>query len=111
MVCTTAFAILTEQMKILELAGRGVRFQMVINQHSPSAEEFCGLFDPIKGAEIIEAPNNAISMQGLSDREVVIAFPGWGRIRPWLCGIHCSWMLSGAGLIDMPKNIIGHECC
>jgi hypothetical protein len=76
MVCTTAFAILTEQMKILESAGRGVCFQMVINQHSPSAEEFRGLFDSIEGAEIIEAPNNATSMQGLSDREVVIAFPG-----------------------------------
>ncbi|KPK05224.1 MAG: hypothetical protein AMJ56_16240 [Anaerolineae bacterium SG8_19] len=62
--------------KILEAAGRGVRFQMVINKHSPAAEEFRGLFDPIEGAEIIEAPDNAISMQGLSDREVVIAFPG-----------------------------------
>ena len=48
---------------------------MVINQHSPSAEEFRGLFDPIERAEIIEAPDNAISMQGLSDSEVVIAFP------------------------------------
>lgn len=62
--------------KILEAAGRGVRFLMVINKHSPAAEEFRGLFDPIEGAEIIEAPDNAISMQGLSDREVVIAFPG-----------------------------------
>ena len=62
--------------KILEAAWRGVRFQMVINQHSPAAEGFRGLFDPIEGAEVIEAPDNAISMQGLSDKEVVIAFPG-----------------------------------
>lgn len=62
--------------KILEAARRGVRFQMVINQHSPAAEEFRALFDPIEGAEVIEAPDNAISMQGLSDREVVIVFPG-----------------------------------
>jgi hypothetical protein len=48
---------------------------MVINQHSPAAEEFRGLFDPIEGAEVIEVPDNAISMQGLLDREVVIAFP------------------------------------
>lgn len=34
------------------------------------------LFDPIEGAEVIEAQDNAISMQGLSDREVVIAFRG-----------------------------------
>jgi hypothetical protein len=62
--------------KILEAAGRGVRFQMVINQHSPAVEEFRALFAPIEGAEVIESPDNAISMQGLSDREVVIAFPG-----------------------------------
>lgn len=62
--------------KILEAASRGVRFQMVVNEHSPAAEEFSALFDPIEGAEVIKAPDNAISMQGLSDREVVIAFPG-----------------------------------
>ena len=62
--------------RILEAARRGVRFQMVITEHSPAAEEFRALFDPIDGAEVIEAPDNAISMQGLSDREVVIAFPG-----------------------------------
>jgi hypothetical protein len=62
--------------KILEAAGRGVRFQMVINQHSPAAEEFRALFAPIASAEVIESPDNAISMQGLSNREVVIAFPG-----------------------------------
>lgn len=61
--------------RILEAAGRGVRFQMVVNQHSPAAHEFRGLFNPIEGAEIVEAPDNIISMQGLSDREVVIAFP------------------------------------
>ena len=62
--------------KILEAAGRGVRFRMVINKHSPAVEEFRTLFDPIEGAEIFEAPDNAISLQGLSDREVVISFPG-----------------------------------
>ena len=39
-------------------------------------EEFRALFDPIEAAEVIEVPDNAILMQGLSDREVVIAFPG-----------------------------------
>jgi hypothetical protein len=32
--------------------------------------------DPIEGAEIIEVRDNAISMHSLSDREVVIVFPG-----------------------------------
>ena len=49
---------------------------MLINQHSPAVEEFHTLFDPIEGAEVVEAPDNAISLQGLSEREVVIAFPG-----------------------------------
>jgi hypothetical protein len=62
--------------QILKAAGKGVRFRMLINQYSPAAEEFHALFDPIEGAEVIEAPDNAISLQGLSDREVVIAFPG-----------------------------------
>ena len=62
--------------KILKAAGKGVRFRMLINQHSPAVEEFHTLFDPIEGAEVVEAPDNAISLQGLSDREVVIAFPG-----------------------------------
>ncbi|MGB3715809.1 MAG: hypothetical protein WA996_15390 [Candidatus Promineifilaceae bacterium] len=62
--------------KILKAAGRGVGFQMAINQHSPAAEEFRALFAPIEGAGVIKAPDIAISMQGLSDRAVVIAFPG-----------------------------------
>ena len=48
---------------------------MVINKQLPTGEEFRALFDPIEGAGVIEAPDNAILLQGLSDREVVIAFP------------------------------------
>lgn len=62
--------------KILEAAGRGVFFQMAANSHSPAVKEFRRLFDPIVEAQIIELPDIVISMQGLSDREVVIAFPG-----------------------------------
>ncbi len=61
--------------KILEAAGRGVRFQMIINHGSPAAEEFRALFAPIEGAEIIETRGNTVSLQGLSYNEVVIAFP------------------------------------
>ena len=49
---------------------------MVIHLHSPAAVEFRALFDPIERAEVVELSGNSISMQGLSDREVVIAFPG-----------------------------------
>ena len=38
--------------KILEAAGRGVRFQIVINQHSPAVEEFRALSDPIEGRRL-----------------------------------------------------------
>ena len=62
--------------KILDAAGKGVRFRMLINAHSPAADDFRTLFDPIESAEILESTDNAISMQGLSDKEVVIAFPG-----------------------------------
>lgn len=62
--------------KILEAAGRGVKFRMVINQYSPAVEEFRALFEPIEGAQVTTSPDNEISLQGLSDREVVIAFPG-----------------------------------
>jgi hypothetical protein len=49
---------------------------MFIYQHSPDTDEYRALFDPVGGAEVIEAPDNAISMLGLSDRELVIAFLG-----------------------------------
>jgi hypothetical protein len=62
--------------QILKAAGKGVRFRMIINKYSPSLDEFWALFEPIRNAELAEGEDNAISLQGLSDREVVIAFPG-----------------------------------
>ena len=83
--------------KILKAAGKGVRFKMLINHHSPATEEFHTLFDPIADAQVGEATDNAISFQGLSEKEIVIAIPGIesytavlirnryfvGIIRPW----------------------------
>lgn len=62
--------------QILKAAGKGVRFRMVINKYSPSLGQFRALFEPIQNAELVEGEDNAISLQGLSEREVVIAFPG-----------------------------------
>lgn len=39
---------------------------MIINQCSPSVEEFQKLFDSIEWAEVIEALDNTISFQGFS---------------------------------------------
>lgn len=76
MACNATKAILIVRIMILEAAGRGVSVHLVIDKHLPTAEEFRTLFDPIEGVEIVVVPDNAISMQDLSNREVVIAFPG-----------------------------------
>lgn len=62
--------------QISKAAGRGVRFRMIINQYSPSLAAFRSLFAPIRQAELAAAPDNALSLQGLSDKELVVAFPG-----------------------------------
>lgn len=62
--------------QILKAAGRGVCFKMIVNRQSPAAAEFRTLFDPIESATLIERDDNAISLQGLADRELVISFPG-----------------------------------
>lgn len=61
--------------QILKAAGKGVRFKMIINRYSPATEEFHALFDPIENAQIIDAPDSALSFQGLSDTEIMIALP------------------------------------
>ncbi len=62
--------------QILSAAGKGVKFKMLINQHSPALNDFQSLFIPLQTAEISASTENAMSLQGLSDKEVVLAFPG-----------------------------------
>ena len=62
--------------KILKAAGKKVKFKMIINKHSPSLAAFRSLFAPIESAKLAEGTDNDISIQGLSNREVVIALPG-----------------------------------
>ena len=62
--------------QISRAAGRGVKFRMIINKYSPSLKDFRALFEPLNRARLVEGSDNAISLQGLSDKEVVIAFPG-----------------------------------
>ena len=61
--------------QILKAAGKGVNFKMIINKYSPSLTDFQALFEPLRTADIVAGSDNAISLQGLSDKEVVIAFP------------------------------------
>ena len=66
----------TVRKQILKAAGKGVRFRMIINKYSPSLTDFKALFEPLHSAELLAGLDNAISLQGLSGKEVVIAFPG-----------------------------------
>lgn len=66
----------TVRKQILKAAGKGVHFKMIINNYSPSLDDFQALFQPLHSAELIAGTDNAISLQGLSDKEIVIAFPG-----------------------------------
>lgn len=61
--------------KVLKAAGNGVTYRFIVNESSPAVDEFLRLFDPVKSAEIVRSSDNKIRVQGLSDREVVIAFP------------------------------------
>ena len=61
---------------ILAAAGRGVCFEMVINAYSPAVAEFQALFAPIKQAQVEAREGVRLSLQGLSEKEVVLAFPG-----------------------------------
>ncbi len=62
--------------QILKAAGKGVQFKMIINRYSPALNEFRALFAPLENAVLVEGQDNAMSIQGLSEREVVLSFPG-----------------------------------
>jgi len=60
---------------ILNAASQGIRFRMILNKNAPALDEFKKIFSVINAAEMVEATDNNIRMQGLSDKEVVVAFP------------------------------------
>lgn len=61
--------------KILTAAGKNISFKIIVNKNAPSKDEFRQLFSPVKSAEILETADNKIRIQGLSKKEVIIAFP------------------------------------
>ena len=61
---------------ILEAAGRGVQYKIIVNSFAPTLADFRALYDPLKDIELVEGHNNTIRVQGLSEREIVLAFPG-----------------------------------
>lgn len=60
---------------ILRAASQGTRFRMILNKNAPALDEFKKIFSAINTAEMVEAIDNNIRIQGLSDKEVIIAFP------------------------------------
>ena len=72
--CTTYSQVVRS--KLLEAAGKGVKFRMIVNAYTPALDEFRALFEPLSSAELVEGKDNALRVQGLSDCEVVVAVPG-----------------------------------
>ena len=60
---------------ILSAAGRGVTFRYLILAGHPAQGEFLAIFRPIREARVRSAMDNSLRVQGLSSKEVVIAFP------------------------------------
>ncbi|MEM8557863.1 MAG: hypothetical protein AAGG50_08560 [Bacteroidota bacterium] len=62
--------------KVLEAAGKGVSFKIIVNNKAPSVSQLRSIFDPINSAEVFGSEDNAIRVQGLSYSEVIIGLPG-----------------------------------
>jgi hypothetical protein len=60
---------------VLRAAGMGVRHKLIVNAFAPTLSQFRAIFDPLATATLKEGRDNAISIQGLSAKEVVISIP------------------------------------
>lgn len=62
--------------KVLKAAARGARLKIILNASSPAFADLSSFFATIVTAETAKGENNAIRIQGLSEREVVLAYTG-----------------------------------
>ena len=60
---------------VLKAAGRGIHFKILVNANAPTKNELRSIFESLRNAEVKEATDNTIRIAGLSDKEVVVAFP------------------------------------
>jgi hypothetical protein len=60
---------------VLRAASREVRFQIILNKSAPTKDDLRSVFAPLRGAEMKESDSNPIRIQGLSTKEVIVAFP------------------------------------
>lgn len=59
--------------KILNAAARGVHYKMIFNKNAHSINQVINLFNAVDTAEVIELEDNNVRIQGLSNKEVMIA--------------------------------------
>jgi len=59
--------------KIIDAASRGVKFQMIFNQNTISINRVIDVFRAIKGTTIVLRSDNDVRIQGISEKEAVIA--------------------------------------
>jgi hypothetical protein len=82
---------------VLKAAGKGVRFRIIANKYAPTLREFRQIFDPVASAELREGTDNAIRIQGLGDRNVIISIPEMIHYTaisisdPYVVGIFKDW--------------------
>lgn len=60
---------------VLEAASRGVSFRIIANSATSTSSDLNLLFQPLKTAKLVFANDNNLRIQGLSDKECVVALP------------------------------------
>jgi hypothetical protein len=71
--------------KILEAASKGIKFKMIFNKYSAGAHQLLTTFKSLKDSDIVLGSDNQIRIQGISHKEVVIAFPSVNSYTALLC--------------------------
>lgn len=59
---------------ILGCAARGVKQKLILNATGPAIDELISLYKPLKNAIFITADDNALRIQGISDKLVIFSF-------------------------------------
>lgn len=60
---------------LLDAASRGVSFRIIVSGEKSTSEGLVGLFKPLKSAQLALGGDNNLRIQGLSEKECVIALP------------------------------------
>lgn len=85
---------------VLDASIRGVSFEIIINSRSPRKQELFAIYSSIKSANVIERADNEVSLQGLSEKEVILSLPevaGYCAVKisqPTIVLILRSWFIT-----------------